>query len=501
MAKVIILNGNFHVEEATRNFRRNSYSLSYSTNVSLCRSLGPYQLACHLRNNDITCQVIDYIQFMDYDQLKNLVYKFLPKNTDEKCILGVSITFIKLTADGLLPAVILDILKYFKSIYKNLTTIVGGANTTHLQQKINNIDFTIDSYAEDAALELISNLLGSNKLPLYYKLNTIIYKENSNFDIVNSRHTFSDEDCILNGETLPLEISRGCIFKCSFCSYRYTGKKKNDYIKDIDNIRAELIYNYENFKTTNYYILDDTFNETPKKVSDFYEMTKTLPFKIKYFAYIRAELLDRFPETISMLKDSGLTACMFGIETLGKESSKSIGKAWSGTKGRDFLRKLKEELWKDEVYITTSLIIGLPPDTQKDYFEFQKYLCNINIDCLNWHVYSYNGKNRIKSDIEKNPESFGFTLPDSGNWHNGLYDRNYANKIFDQLNNTAKSIRPQGNGINGYILMECFSYYSNEQISNIKTLPRSSFLNDLKIKRFNNFKKYLSLLNSLPDSY
>lgn len=500
MAEVVILNGNFYTEEGSRNLTRNTYGLNYSNKASLCRSLGPYQLAGHLRNNNITCQIIDYIQLMDYELLKSLIYKFLPKDKNKKCILGISTTFIKLDSNGLFPSNILNILIHFKKEYSNLVTIIGGSNTTHIKQKINNIDFTIDSYAEDAALDLISCLLYNTKLPLQYKLNSFIYRENSVFDIVNSRHKFVKEDCILNGETLPLEISRGCIFKCSFCSYRYTGKKKNDYLKNMNSVREELIYNYENFNTTNYYILDDTFNETPKKVFEFYEMTKTLPFKIKYFAYIRADLLDRFPETIGMLKDSGLASCMFGIETLGKEASKSIGKAWSGIKAREFLKKLKEELWKDEVYICTSLIIGIPPDSPEDYFEFQKYLFNINIDSLNWHVYSYYNKNRVKSEIQENPEKFGFTLPENGIWHNGFYDKVYAYKIYDKLIKGGNKMRVCGNGLSGYMFMECFSYYTQEQLLNLKKLPIYNIIEDIRVKRFKAFKKYLNLLTNLPDS-
>ena len=65
-----------------------------------------------------------------------------------------------------------------------------------------------------------------------------------------TKFRWNKNDCIQTGETLPLEISRGCIFKCKFCRYPYIGKTKNDFSKSIDNVVEELEYNYNNFKNS-----------------------------------------------------------------------------------------------------------------------------------------------------------------------------------------------------------------------------------------------------------
>ena len=39
----------------------------------------------------------------------------------------------------------------------------------------------------------------------------------------------------------PIEISRGCIFKCKFCPFALNGKQKGEGIRCMDPIRDELV--------------------------------------------------------------------------------------------------------------------------------------------------------------------------------------------------------------------------------------------------------------------
>ena len=54
-------------------------------------------------------------------------------------------------------------------------------------------------------------------------------------------------------------------------------------------------------------------------------VAKRLPFELKYRAYIRADLMGAFPETIDLLYQSGLRSAFCGIETLHERASKIIG--------------------------------------------------------------------------------------------------------------------------------------------------------------------------------
>jgi hypothetical protein len=493
MADVIILSGT-HINQPQA-----SRPVAINKMRPIFRTAGPYVIAHHLRKNNISVQVIDYIQFLSDTQLISLIKKFLSKDKNKSCILGISTTFLQ-PVDNLLPSNVVDAIKNIKLEYSNLKIVAGGAHAHHLWMKDNYIDYSIFSYSEDVALELFNGILGKTPLPHDFKLNTKILRDNVNFDIVQSDFRFVKEDCIRPNESLPLEISRGCIFKCKFCRYPHIGKKKNDYIRCIDQIRAELIHNYETFGTTNYYVLDDTFNETPEKVKAFYDMTQTLPFKINWCAYIRADLIHRFPETAMWLKDSGLIGAFFGIETFHPEASNLIGKAWSGKHGKDFILELKNNIWGDDVIITLSLILGIPPETWEDILETQQWIVDNKIDSWTWHSLAINGnpnKSNDKSEFEKDPTKYGFTFPNPANlkdWHHNSITK----KQVDEWYNNAETLFDKSIRLGSWNIIEILNYFDKEvaMSDNFK----KNFFKEINDKRTAWNALYIKMLEELPDA-
>ena len=104
------------------------------------------------------------------------------------------------------------------------------------------------------------------------------------------------EDNFKDFQPLPLEVSRGCIFKCAFCSHPFLGKKSYDYIRSPESLAKEIKRNYELFKTTRYspYLIknnkivneDDFFNLSDNdgnkiqlNLKNIYNISKTLSHK------------------------------------------------------------------------------------------------------------------------------------------------------------------------------------------------------------------------------
>ena len=88
-----------------------------------------------------------------------------------------------------------------------------------------------------------------------------------------------------------------------------------------------FITNYEKYGITKYYYGDDTHNDSMHKLEFLYnEIYSKLPFKIEFATYLRLDLLAAHPESISLLKESGLVGTFFGIETFNHASNKSVGK-------------------------------------------------------------------------------------------------------------------------------------------------------------------------------
>lgn len=422
------------------------------------RYLGPYQLGFWLEQQGYSYQVIDFIQngplgSMPVDELVAITEKFITPQTK---VIGLSSTFFYIqTANKVnaLPDVFKEAMDIIKSKYPFIKFVLGGNKAElYTSEDTNLFDAVVVGLAEDVMLELLkfydnkspepkSRRLLQHKTKFYYADDVIDKK----FDIQTSRHIWSDKDCIMPGESLPLELSRGCIFKCKFCQYPLLGRSKYDYTRSMECVREELVYNYEKWGVTNYYLLDDTFNDTVQKVQDFYEMTKTLPFKIQYATYLRADLLHRFPETIPWLKDSGLIGAFFGIETFHVDASKSIGKGWS-SKSKEFLLWLVNTAWQNKVVVHFGMIAGIPGESVESILESATWLKANDIHTWNFKslgIAKYNG-HVFASEYAKEAEKYGFTWPDPDNiyaWYNTKTKMSYKTAI--KLEKFANSMRAE----------------------------------------------------------
>ena len=111
-----------------------------------------------------------------------------------------------------------------------------------------------------------------------------------------SANRFDQRDCIIDGEVLPIELGRGCIFQCKFCGHHNLGKAKHTYQRCMHLIEEEIVYNYEQFKTVNYQFLDDTVNEDQDKVLNLSMLPDRTGIDISWTGYLRVDLLWRYPD-------------------------------------------------------------------------------------------------------------------------------------------------------------------------------------------------------------
>ena len=417
------------------------------TPAVMYRTIGPYKLAHALRSNNITAQVIDFVTLLTEDELFESTIKFIDNNT--KC-LAISTTYIldAITNFGF-DAKLIAVINRITAEYPNLNLVFGGYGIGMLKRDLHLLDkkqvIMVSQYGEDIIVDLVQYLKGGGKRPRFEiesdpTMNTTIHIYSTpieaTYNIQTDCFRFSKEDCIQPNETLPIEISRGCIFKCKFCNHLLLGRGKLDYLRDFELVKEELLYNYENWGTTNYYIICDTFNDTEYKMQAWYKMITSLPFKIKYTAYLRADLLDRFPDTPYMLKESGLASAYHGIETLGEEASVKIGKGWSGKGARDYIPRLYHDIWNKEVYQTISLIAGLPGDTREVLLDTAHWYRDNDLYNVLWHTLGLATNQTAKnaSEFERDSAKYGYEMntnvqsPTDWKWKTSYWTNNDVNK-------------------------------------------------------------------------
>jgi hypothetical protein len=475
-----------------------------NTPYTIFRTLGPYKISHATRNAGYTSQVIDYINLMSEEELYNCTIKFVNKET---AILGISTTFL-MSGTHELPEHALNVLNRLTDQFPFLHVVFGGyqARDPTLKNVIKAKYSIILEYGEDTFVELLNSYKGKGMLPPFTlisrKWGSIkVFKTPimQKFNIEEDNHLFTDQDCILPNETLPIEISRGCIFKCKFCNHLMLGRGKLDYLRSMECVKQELLHNYEKWNITNYYIICDTFNDTEYKMQEWHKMVTSLPFKIQYTAYLRADLLDRYPDVPHLLKESGLIAGFHGIETLSQHGSTVIGKGWSGKKAKEYIPKLYHDIWGGEVFQTLSFIVGLPGDTRETFVDTLDWFEQNDLHHMAIHNLGINNNkfNKHLSEFDLNAESYGYTFPDPERpwvWKRMEWDHDQVEEfINEQQPRIGKITARYGSWITLMLMQYGFdkSLFKKEASRTAFTLPQLNNLAKAQIQKY--IKKILEL--------
>lgn len=435
------------------------------------RGYGAHRLASHIRQNGYTCLVIDFSSAVTWDRYKEILELAIGPDT---LAVGYSTTWMpfklpdegvrtrnpgegagedsyRMSIDSLVTAFSNDNYRPWLELVKKLNpktkTILGGAKIDFYLNAP--VDYCIVGIAETETIDLLDKLSGKNQRLFNRIIDHDRKAHNSNWDFRNSATEYTTFDLIQPQETLNLEISRGCMFKCAYCSYPLIGQKTKDYLKHPDIIHNELIKNYEQWGTTKYFIVDDTFNDSTEKMQMFTDISQSLPFKLQFWCYLRADLLAVHPEQIQLLKDAGIQETYFGIETFNPKTAKFIGKGMASDRIVETLYKCKEA-WGADSYIAAGVIIGLPYETQASVQQavdfFQRADCPV--DLANTFPLSIIGnhdmvKYMYMSEIDRNYSKYGYYFPNPDtNYYRWQKDDSTDIRSYNQAEELSKHINP-----------------------------------------------------------
>lgn len=490
--------------------------------VTIFKAIGAYKIANVLRQHGYSCLVVDHLHAFSLDEIKNILDKSI---STETLFVGFSTTFFMNTVNskqtdgslvfnqtlsGNIPQGIdfeNEIVSYIKSINANCKIVAGGTKA-HANINNKNINYSVMGYGEASVLNLANHLKHSEQLLHSYKnLYGVIVIDNKfgeGYDFVNSKFIWTDLD-VGGAKVLPLEIARGCIFKCKFCSYPLNGKQNLDFIRHADNLYEELQNNYDNFGVKDYAFLDDTFNDNEYKLDILFAAIKRLNYTPNFWAYTRLDLLAQKPALVDKLYDIGLRAMFFGIETLHKRTGLIIGKGFDRIKQIETVQKMRNR-FNNSVLLHGSFILGLP---EEPISSMQETFTHLMDETLPLHSFRFNAlqihkneKVAFNSEIGKNYTEFGYVDRGSDidsiqiNWQNNFTNYNEVISLANEFNETAhKSDRMHVSNQIAFSMKNLG--YTDDYVHNIKfknvnweqmTLKKEDFIKNYKDKLFNVLK-------------
>ena len=156
---------------------------------------------------------------------------------------------------------------------------------------------------------------------------------------------------------LPIMATRGCPFKCAFCSEPLT----NPYVRfrSPKHIVNEIEKWVKELSVTHFFFMDSNLTLKRSQVHGLCEEILNRKLKITFEGWTRANLVDE--EILRLLKKAGLIRMSYGIESGDPKVLKIIRKEVSH---EDMLNafKMTEELGIEPA---CSVMLGLPGDTKK----------------------------------------------------------------------------------------------------------------------------------------
>lgn len=282
--------------------------------------------------------------------------------------------------------------KKVKECDDNNSVILGGPHGTILPEETlrsaPEIDIVVRGEGEQTILELVK-VLEKNSQNGLKGISGISYREGPNVRSNPPRPPILDMDMLpfpafhllpigkyrlhppfgRRSPVMPVVTSRGCPYRCIFCSKSVFGKKYRsnspDYV--IDEIR--LLNEKFGVKEIKFY--DDVFTLDRKRVLSVCRQLKEVKLDIPWTCETRVNLVDE--ELLKIMKDSGCYMIAYGVE--------------SGSQG--ILNNLRKDITLEQavdafgltrkagVEAVAYFMIGSPeetPDTLKDTLEFAKKL-------------------------------------------------------------------------------------------------------------------------------
>ena len=399
---------------------------------------GTYKVATEIRANGYSCQVVDNFSFYSYEQLVNIVEKFCSGDT---LLVGFSCTLSEKRVDGKVynfgrpDEDFTNLVKHIKSLNPKIKICLGGGRI-NVNSHWPGVDFTVINKGDIAVIKLLEHIKYGSEIKTCKTQPCQVIDGNDYFytqeEFASSLIQYEDNDIIFPGEALPVEIARGCIFKCAFCRYDLIGKKIGDWTKHEDCLRQELMRNYDKFGTTHFIFTDELINESVDKMKMIHRLFTSLPFKLTYSSYARLDLIWKFPEMREMLYESGAVSLNFGIETMNDEAGKKIGKALGAKRTKETLDYFKE-LWQGKVITSSNFIVGLPGEAKESILDTVDWLvsdeCTLDIFGFMPLFLRESDDGRQSNRIEKDPEKFGYNIVLNESWKNNNMTFAEANKL------------------------------------------------------------------------
>ncbi len=220
-------------------------------------------------------------------------------------------------------------------------------------------------------------IIVNQRVELFEDLDSMPWPLRSQLPMLNYNDSFSG----LPSPNVQVWASRGCPFGCVFCNWpstMYGGKNyRTRNPVDVANEVEWLVKTY-GFKA--FYFDDDTFNIGKERITALCAEIKGKNLGVPWAAMARADTSDL--ETLKAMREAGLYAVKFGVESGCQDIVDRSGKGLNLEKVRENVRNAKRLGIKTHLTFT----FGLPGETEGTIRETVKFAKALDPDSAQFSI-------------------------------------------------------------------------------------------------------------------
>ncbi|PLW80708.1 hypothetical protein C0585_01310 [Candidatus Woesearchaeota archaeon] len=355
--------------------------------------LGMLQLSSMIKNNKHICHVFDYGE-KDKNLINDLILKIKKIKPD---VVGFTISTP-------LFNIIKKISKEIKKQFPDLILASGGPHPTiNPIETLKNtmLDVVFLGESDLSFIEFLDNL-SLKELPFaLLKTKGIYYKDKKNnkiiktpkqeiprnldklplpdWDQINLKNYIPLPNQYKKLPLIPIITSRGCPFKCTFCSIPQERIFRQRSVKSIiDEIKEYK----KKYGIKEIYFYDDTLTINKKWVKELCNSIIKEKLNISWSCFARIDTVNE--EILQLMSKSGCWNIFYGIECGYQEGLDKLSKNLD----IEAIRKIVKLTRKAKIDIRASFILGLPWESIEEIKKTIKFSKSLNLDYAQYNLFT-----------------------------------------------------------------------------------------------------------------
>ena len=191
---------------------------------------------------------------------------------------------------------------------------------------------------------------------------------------------------------LPVNSSRGCYYRCRFCTYHWLFPEV--HYKSMDVLRQELEKIDALGSVTHVRFTDDNFTANKARMKAVLEMMIAQRFGFTWSSFARASALR--PELVKLMKASGCEFVDLGLESGSQTILDNMDKRLRKEQSLEAIQMLNDH----GIESRGSFIIGYPGETVDTFSETIEFINESGLPYYHPYLFYYTGNTLVHQDRE-----------------------------------------------------------------------------------------------------